>query len=112
MAEDSNKASMQAQAQEGQINVELSEEIAEGQYSNLAIINHSPSEFVVDFIRVMPGVPKAKVKSRVVLTPQHAKRLLRALGDNIARYEAHHGEIRDMESQAFPMNFGGPQGQA
>ncbi|WP_421754541.1 DUF3467 domain-containing protein [Croceimicrobium sp.] len=112
MAEDSNKASMQAQAQEGQINVELSEEIAEGQYSNLAIINHSPSEFVVDFIRVMPGVPKAKVKSRVVLTPQHAKRLLRALGDNIARYEAQHGEIRDVEAQGFPMNFGGPQGQA
>lgn len=98
---------------EGQINVELSEEIAEGEYSNLAIINHSPSEFVVDFIRVMPGVPKAKVKSRIVLTPQHAKRLLRALGDNVARYESQHGEIRDVESgPSFPLNFGGPQGQA
>lgn len=115
MSEDAKKASMQAQAQEGQINVELSEEVAEGEYANLAIINHSPSEFVVDFIRVMPGVPKAKVKSRIVLTPQHAKRLLRALGDNVSRYETQHGEIRDVEAQqggGFPLNFGGPQGQA
>lgn len=114
MNEEQKKASMQAQAQEGQINVELSEEIAEGEYANLAIINHSPSEFVVDFIRVMPGVPKAKVKSRIVLTPQHAKRLLKALGDNVGRYEAQHGEIRDVEAQqgGFPLNFGGPQGQA
>ena len=59
------------------LNIELTEEIAEGIYSNLAIINHSPSEFVIDFIKVMPGVPKAKVKSRIVLTPQHAKRLLK-----------------------------------
>jgi len=104
---------MQAQMQEGQLNVELSEEVAEGEYSNLAIINHSPSEFVLDFIRVMPGVPKAKVKSRIVLTPQHAKRLLRALGENVTRYEAQHGEIRDVEAnQSFPLNFGGPQGQA
>lgn len=95
----------------GQINVELSEEIAEGEYSNLAIINHSPSEFVVDFIRVMPGMPKAKVKSRVVLTPQHAKRLLHALGDNVSRYEAQHGEIRDAEQPQMPLNFG-PTGQA
>ena len=114
MTEEQKKASMQTQAQEGQINVELSEEIAEGEYANLAIINHSPSEFVVDFIRVMPGVPKAKVKSRIVLTPQHAKRLLKALGDNVGRYEAQHGEIRDVEAQqgGFPLNFGGPQGQA
>lgn len=113
MSEDQKKASMQAQMQEGQLNVELSEEIAEGEYSNLAIINHSPSEFVLDFIRVMPGVPKAKVKSRIVLTPQHAKRLLRALGENVSRYESQHGEIRDLEAnQSFPLNFGGPQGQA
>ncbi len=113
MSEDQKKASMQAQMQEGQLNVELSEEVAEGEYSNLAIINHSPSEFVLDFIRVMPGVPKAKVKSRIVLTPQHAKRLLKALGENLARYESQHGEVRDVESnQAFPLNFGGPQGQA
>lgn len=113
MAEDHKNVGMPPQGQEGQINVELTEEIAEGEYSNLAIINHSPSEFVVDFIRVMPGVPKAKVKSRIVLTPQHAKRLLRALNDNVARYEAQHGEIRDIEAnQSFPLNFGGPQGQA
>ena len=72
---------------EGQMNVELSEEVAEGIYSNLAIINHSASEFVLDFIKIMPGVPKARVKSRIVLTPQHAKRFLRALQDNVARFE-------------------------
>ncbi len=100
------------QGQDGQINVELSEEIAEGIYSNLAIINHSPSEFVLDFIKVMPGVPKAKVKSRIVLTPQHAKRVLRALADNVSRFEQLHGEIRDVEQKQMPLNFGGPKGQA
>ena len=73
---------------QNQLNIELSEEIAEGIYSNLAIITHSNSEFVVDFVKVMPGVPKAKVKSRIVLTPQHAKRLLAALSDNISKFEA------------------------
>ncbi len=99
---------------QGQINIELSEEIAEGQYSNLAIITHSTSEFVVDFIRVMPGVPKAKVKSRIVLTPEHAKRLLNALADNIGKFEAEHGTIRFTENPPsnFPMNFGGPTAQA
>ncbi|MDP3472801.1 MAG: DUF3467 domain-containing protein, partial [Algoriphagus sp.] len=71
-----------------QINVELSEEVAEGVYSNLAMIAHSNSEFVIDFIRLMPGVPKAKVKSRIIVTPDHAKRLLAALKDNIEKYEA------------------------
>ena len=99
--------------QPGQINIELSEEVAEGTYSNLAIINHMSSEFVIDFIRVMPGVPKAKVKSRIVLTPQHAKRLLKALGENIKKYEAAHGAISDVESvPGLPMNFGGPTAQA
>ena len=97
---------------EGQINVELSEEIAEGTYSNLAIINHSASEFVLDFIKIMPGVPKAKVKSRIVLTPQHAKRFLRALSENVSRFEAQHGEIQDVEQPNIPLNFGGPTGQA
>lgn len=98
---------------ENQINIELSEDMAEGIYSNLAIITHSSSEFVVDFIRVMPGVPKAKVKSRVVLTPEHAKRLLSALQDNIERYEEAHGRIKiQNEPPAFPMNFGGAMGQA
>ena len=99
-------------ANEGQLSIELSEETAEGIYSNLAIINHSPSEFVVDFVTVMPGVPKAKVKSRVILTPQHAKRLLRAMQDNIARFETQNGEIKDIEQPAIPLNFGGPAGQA
>ena len=75
------------------LNIELNEDIAEGVYSNLAIINHSPSEFIVDFIQMMPGLPKAKVKSRVILTPQHAKRLMRALTDNISKYEDQFGEI-------------------
>jgi hypothetical protein len=91
-----------------QINIELSEEIAEGIYSNLAMIAHSNSEFVIDFIRLMPGVPKAKVKSRIVITPEHAKRLLQALKDNIEKYEATFGPIkRTDEGPRFPMNFGG-----
>lgn len=98
---------------QNQINIELSEEVAEGTYSNLAIITHSNAEFIVDFVRVMPGVPKAKVKTRVLLTPQHAKRLLKALADNIKKYEATHGEIQDTEAvQGIPMNFGGPTAQA
>jgi hypothetical protein len=77
-----------------QINIELSEEIAEGVYANLAMIAHSNSEFVIDFIRLMPGVPKAKVKSRIVITPEHAKRLLYALKDNIDKYEDTFGAIK------------------
>lgn len=98
---------------ENQLNIELSEETAEGTYSNLAIITHSNSEFVLDFIRVMPGVPKAKVKSRVILTPEHAKRFLRALEDNIEKFEAINGRIKiNEEPPGFPMNFGGPTAQA
>lgn len=96
---------------QGQINIELDEQTAEGTYSNLAIINHSNTEFVVDFVSVMPGVPKAKVKSRIVLTPQHAKRLLMALGENIHRFESVHGEIKEAEQQQLPFSFG-PTGQA
>ena len=100
---------------ENQLNIELSEEVAEGIYSNLAIITHSNAEFVLDFIRVMPGVPKAKVKSRIVLTPEHAKRLLGALADNIEKFEAVNGIIKDGSGPShggFPMNFGGTMGQA
>tara|TARA_R110002049_G_scaffold3795_7_gene27694 strand:- start:5694 stop:6017 length:324 start_codon:yes stop_codon:yes gene_type:complete len=96
---------------QGQINIELDEKVAEGTYSNLAIINHSVSEFVVDFVNIMPGVPKSKVKSRIILTPQHAKRLLKALHDNVARFENAHGEIKDYEQPPIPLNFG-PTGQA
>jgi len=77
-----------------QLNIELSEEVAQGIYSNLAVISHSSSEFIVDFIRLMPGVPKAKVQSRIILTPEHAKRLLSALQDNIAKYESQFGQIK------------------
>ena len=99
------------QPQQPQINIELDETIAQGIYSNLAIINHSSSEFVVDFVCIMPGTPKAKVKSRIVLTPQHAKRLLKAMGENINRFEAAHGEIKEVEQAPIPLNFG-PTGQA
>ena len=97
-----------------QLNIELNEEIAQGVYSNLAIITHSPAEFVVDFIRMMPGVPKAKVQSRIILTPQHAKRLLHALSENIGKYESQHGSIKDTPGQdpMMSMGFGGPQGMA
>lgn len=89
-----------------QMNIELSEEIAEGTYSNLAIIAHSQSEFVIDFVKILPNVPKAKVKSRIILTPQHAKRLLKALVDNVKKYEAQHGKIKEPEQNQFPpMNF-------
>ena len=94
-----------------QLNIELSDEVAEGIYSNLAIITHSPSEFVIDFIKMMPGVPKAKVKSRLILTPQHAKRLYKALKDNVSRYENSHGEIKDPEGD-MPFNIGTPTAQA
>ncbi len=103
---------MEDQNPENQLNIELSEEIAEGIYSNLAIITHSQTEFVMDFIKLMPGVPKAKVKSRVILTPQHAKRLMKALADNIHRFEQMHGKIKDMEVNALPLHFGGPTAQA
>ena len=96
-----------------QINIELTEEVAEGVYSNLAMIAHSNSEFVIDFIRLMPGVPKAKVKSRIVITPEHAKRLLHALNDNIKKYEDTFGPIKKTdEAPKFPMNFGGTIGEA
>ncbi len=98
--------------QPNQLNIELTEEMAEGTYSNLAVITHSNAEFVIDFINVMPGSPKAKVKSRIVLTPQHAKRLLKALSENVKKFEQVHGLIKDIEPVSIPMNFGGPTAQA
>ena len=97
-----------------QLNIELSEDIAQGTYSNLAIITHSPSEFVVDFVRVMPGIPKANVKSRIILTPEHAKRLMMALQENILKFESLHGPIHLQGGQGnvMPMNFSGTTGQA
>lgn len=105
MEEDQNK---------NQIKIELKEDIAQGTYSNLAIITHSTAEFILDFVRIMPGIPKAQVQSRIILTPEHAKRLEAALKDNISKYEAVHGPIKTVEGggPVVPMNFGGPTAQA
>ena len=97
---------------QNQLNIEISEEIAEGQYANLAIITHSHAEFVIDFVNVMPGTPKSQVKSRIVLTPQHAKRLMKALADNVQKFEAVNGTIKDLEEVQIPLHFGGPAAQA
>jgi len=99
-------------ANQNKLNIELTDEIGEGIYSNLAIITHSRSEFVVDFIKMLPGIPKAKVKSRIILTPQHAKRLVKALIDNIKKFESLNGEIKESELDQIPFNFGGPTAQA
>ncbi|TAF44761.1 MAG: DUF3467 domain-containing protein [Sphingobacteriales bacterium] len=105
---------MEQQVNDNQLNIELSEEIAEGIYANLAIITHSSSEFVLDFIRIMPGTPKSKVKSRIILTPDHAKRLLYALEDNLNKFEIANGKISggNEPSNGLPFNFGGPTAQA
>lgn len=102
----------QATHNPNQLNIEISEEVAEGAYANLAIITHSHAEFVVDFVNVMPGTPKSRVKARIILTPQHAKRLMKALTENIQQYESHNGPIKDLEEIQLPLQFGGPAAQA
>ncbi|MCE2712355.1 MAG: DUF3467 domain-containing protein [Cryomorphaceae bacterium] len=98
---------------ENQLNIELSEDIALGVYSNFSIITHSPSEVVCDFIQMMPGMPKGKVRTRVLMTPQNAKRFLHALRDNLNKYEQHFGTIDDQETPGMPpMNFGTPSTMA
>jgi hypothetical protein len=87
---------------QNQLSIDLPEDIAEGVYSNLAIITHSSSEFVVDFVRIVPNAPKAKVKSRVILTPEHAKRLLAALADNVQKYERQFGTINNSGNNNGP----------
>jgi hypothetical protein len=110
MANDKND---EQQPDGNQLNIELPEAVAEGTYSNLAIITHSNTEFVLDFIRIMPGLPQARVKARILLTPQHVKRLLNALGENIQKFEQVHGRIEEGEAfGGFPMNFGGPTAEA
>ena len=94
--------------QQNQINIELPEDIAEGIYSNFAIIAHSNQEFIIDYVRLMPGIPKAKVKARIVLTPQHAKRFIKALAENVKKYEQQFGVIEDNENIHYPMGFGPP----
>jgi len=103
---------MAEQQQPNQLNIEIAEEVAEGNYANLAIITHSHAEFVIDFVNVMPGTPKSKVKSRIIFTPQHAKRFMKALTENIGKYEAINGIIKDLEEIQLPMSFGGPTAQA
>lgn len=93
------------------LDIEINKDVAGGIYSNLALINHSNTEFVVDFIQIMPGMPKGQVKSRVILTPQHAKRFMAAMLDNIRKYESQFGEIKDNEPPHMPMSFG-PAGEA
>ena len=97
--------------EKNKINIEIDENIAGGIYSNLAIINHSVSEFVIDFISIMPGTPKNKVKSRIIITPQHAKKLSKALNDNIKRFEDNFGSIKNYDNPKFQLNFG-PTGEA
>ena len=98
--------------QPSQINIEISEEVSEGSYANLAIITHSHAEFVIDFVNVMPGTPKSKVKSRIILTPFHAKRFMKAMIDNVKKFEAANGTIQDMDQIEVPFTFGGPTAQA
>lgn len=88
------------------INVEIDEKTAEGIYSNLAVINHSASEFVIDFVSIMPATPKAKVKSRIILTPEHAKKLVKALQTNIHNFESSYGEIKEYQQPSIPISFG------
>jgi len=94
------------------LNIQIDDDVAQGIYSNLAIINHSQTEFVLDFVNIMPGSPKNKVRSRIILTPQHAKRLMRALSDNISRFEKSQGSIKEQDKTNIPLNFGGPTGEA
>lgn len=100
------------QAQAPQLNVEVPAEIAAGVYSNLAVISHSNAEFVMDFLQVMPGVPKAEVRSRIIMTPFHAKRLLQALADNVAKFENNFGSVDTGSDQGGAPTFGGPTGFA
>jgi Protein of unknown function (DUF3467) len=103
---------MSDQPVNNQLNIELTEEMAEGSYANLAIITHSHAEFVIDFVNVMPGTPKSKVKSRIIFTPMHAKRFMKAMMDNIEKYEAANGAIQDLDQIEIPLHFGGPTAQA
>jgi len=101
-----------SQEQGPTIDIELSEELAEGVYANLVMIGHSPEEFIVDFIRIVPGLPRGRVKARIILTPQHARRFLRALQENIERYERAFGPIVERGGGSPPVRFRVPGGEA
>ena len=108
-----NPADELNQPQGPHLDIELSEDVAEGVYCNLAMIGHSNAEFVIDFIRMMPGVPKAKVKSRIIMTPEHTMRFLNALQENLQRFEESFGEVKQhQDGLTLPFGFGGPMGQA
>lgn len=96
----------------GQMQIELPEEEATGTYSNLVMISHSASEFILDFISVMPGATKAKVVKRMILTPDHAKRLTNALAENVSKFENEHGKISGSEQFDVPFNYRGPTPEA
>lgn len=98
--------------QPNQLNIEISEQVSEGEYANLAIITHSHAEFVIDFVNVMPGTPKSKVKSRIILTPFHAKRFMKAMIENVKKFESANGTIQDLEQVEIPFTYGGPTPQA
>jgi hypothetical protein len=102
---------MEQQPENG-LQIELTEEMADGTYCNLAIITHGQSEFVLDFVNIMPNVPKSKVKSRIIMSPQHAKRLAMALAENIKKFESVNGHIKETDQVQLPMQFGGPKAQA
>lgn len=99
---------------QNQLNIEVPDDIAGGVYSNFVIVGHSSSEFVLDFVQVLPGLPKAKVRSRVIMTAQHAKRLLNAMKENVDKYEAAFGQIEIIDAKLPPYSpgFGGPAGIA
>jgi hypothetical protein len=94
------------------LNIEIGDDVVDGTYSNLAAITHSNAEFIIDFINMMPGAKKARVKSRIIMTPQHAKRLLNAIADNIQKYESVHGPIKEQPPGQIPFNMGTPKGEA
>jgi len=97
--------------QSKKVNIQIDKKVAEGSYCNLAIINHSVSEFVIDFVNLMPGSPEARVKSRIILTPEHAKRFQKALDENIKRFEKTRGDIKINDTPSIPLSFG-TQGEA
>ena len=103
---------MQEAPNPNQLNIEITEEMSEGTYINLAIITHSQAEFVFDYVNVMPGAPKSKVKSRLIMTPFHAKRFMRAMVENVQKFEAVNGTIQDLDAAEIPFKFSGPVGQA
>lgn len=103
-----SKPGATADSAKNSIEIELTDVEATGSYSNLVMITHSASEFVLDFISMMPGRPKAKVVKRIIVTPDHAKRLASALADNVSRFEQEHGEIKQKERPEIPLNYRGP----